>query len=257
MPAPKAESKAEQPRADAKLRPVLPVRCHEVVLERGRRRLLDQVSVQFDNIDLTVVLGPNGAGKSLLLRVLAGLLAPDAGQLTWAGRAPDGARRLQVGLVLQKPVLLRRTAIANLEYALGFLRVSRQLRHKLAMTALEEAALGHLAKAPARLLSGGEQQRLATARALLLRPQLLLLDEPTAHLDPTSTGAIETLVLAARAGGTKVVWVTHDLGQARRLGENIMFMHKGQIAESSDAEQFFETPASTPAQAFLAGRLLT
>ena len=236
---------------------VLPLSCTEVTFTRDGRRLLDGVNVYLDGNDVCVVLGPNGAGKSLLLQLLAGLLRADTGEVHWAHRTPDTQRRLCVGLVFQKPVLLRRSAIANLEYALSFTDKPKQLRHQLAIDALRQAGLEHIAETPARLLSGGEQQRLATARALLLHPQVLLLDEATAHLDPASTSAIEQLVTVAARQGTKVLWVTHDLAQAQRLADTVMFMHSGSIGQAMPAVAFFANPPSAQAAAYLAGKLLT
>ena len=121
---------------------------------------------------------------------------------------------------------------------------------------LAAAGLAGLARSPARLLSGGEQQRLAMARALSLAPEVLLLDEPTANLDPASTLAIEQLVQTAHDEGRKIVLVTHDVGQARRLADEVVFLHRGRVEEQSPAGSFFDAPASAQARAFLEGRLV-
>jgi len=242
----------------ARARGVLPIEAENLLVDRGGRRLLAIGELALDGGLLTVVLGPNGAGKSLLLRVLAGLLSPDRGRVRWAGAPPvqGRARARRLGFVFQKPVLLRRSALANVRYALrvaGFGLGEARVR---AEAALERASLAALARAPARVLSAGEQQRLALARALALEPEVLLLDEPAASLDPASTLAIEALVGEAQAQGTKVVLVTHDLAQARRLGEEIVFLHAGGVSERGPADRFFAGPESEPARAYFEGRLI-
>ncbi len=201
-------------------------------------------------------MGPNGAGKSLTLRLLHGLLEPSAGRVLWGGRPADPAVRRRQAMVFQRPVLLRRSAAGNIGHALRSRRLSAQQRASRSEQVLELAGLLPLARSPARRLSGGEQQRLALARALSLGPEVLFLDEPTAHLDPASTLAIEHLIERAHAAGTKIVLVTHDLGQARRLAHEVVFLHQGRVLEQSPTERFFAAPASAEAQAFLGGRLV-
>jgi tungstate transport system ATP-binding protein len=159
-------------------------------------------------------------------------------------------------MVFQRPVMLRRSALANIEYALAAAGVPRPEHEPRARDALARVGLAHLADRPARVLSGGEQQRVAIARAWALVPQVLFLDEPTSALDPTATREIEAAIGAIHAGGTKIVMVTHNLGQARRLGDEILFMHAGRIAECSRADAFFDRPATREAAAFLRGELL-
>jgi len=235
---------------------VLPVRGIGLTIRRGGRALLDGVDIAIEPGPLTVIMGPNGAGKSLLLRVLANLVQPDSGLVTWGGTVPNRARAPRLGFVFQKPVMLRRSAIDNVRYALKAADVPRAERDRRAAEALAQAGLERLADAPARVLSGGEQQRLAIARALAIRPEILLLDEPTANLDPAATLAIETLVQAAHRAGTTIAFVTHDLGQARRLANDIVFVHHGRIAEHTPAYRFFSEPSSEAATAFIEGRLM-
>ncbi|MDJ0944546.1 MAG: ATP-binding cassette domain-containing protein [Kiloniellales bacterium] len=235
---------------------LLPLAVEGLVFEAGGRRLIDGLDLRLAAGPLTVVLGPNGAGKSLLLRLLHGLIAPAAGRIAWAGRAPDRSLRLRQALVFQRPVLLRRSVAANLRYALAAHGIRGPERQARSDQWLARAGLAALARRPARLLSGGEQQRLALARALACEPEVLLLDEPTASLDPASALAIETLIRAARDAGTKVVLVTHDLAQARRLAEEVVFLDRGRVEEIAPAAAFFEKPASERARAFVAGRLL-
>ena len=235
---------------------LLPLAVEGLVFEAGGQRLIDGLDLRLEAGPLTAILGPNGAGKSLLLRLLHGLIAPSAGRVSWGGRVPERALRLRQALVFQRPVLLRRSVAANLRYALAAHGVDRARRKALAAEWLARAGLGHLAGRPARVLSGGEQQRLAMARALACEPEVLLLDEPTASLDPASAQAIETLIREARAAGTKVVLVTHDLGQAWRLAEQVVFLYRGRVEEHAAAEDFFARPASGRARAFVAGRLV-
>ena len=235
---------------------ILPVRAEGLVFEAGGKRLVDGIDLTLTPGTRTVVMGPNGAGKSLLLRLLHGLIEPTAGTVRWAGALTPGRLRRRQAMVFQHPVVLRRSVAANVRYALAVHGVPRAERLSRLHAALEAAHLTHLAARPARVLSGGEQQRLALARALSIRPDVLFLDEPTAALDPASTQAIEQLIQAAHAAGTKIVVITHDLGQARRLADEVIFMHAGRIEEHTPAAQFFASPRSSAAQAYLAGQLL-
>ncbi len=235
---------------------VLPIAARGLMLARNGRPLIDGIDLVLNGQGITMVMGPNGAGKSLLMKLLAGLLRPDAGEVRWNGCAPDRARAPRIGYVFQKPVLLRRSVFGNILHALKAVGVKRAERRERATEALVRARLEHLAAMPARLLSGGEQQRLALVRALAARPQLLLLDEPTANLDPASTAGIEALVLEAARAGTRVLFVSHDKGQVRRLADDVVFMHDGKIGERSAADDFFESPKSPLARHFLEGGLL-
>ena len=219
----------------------------------GEKRLIDGIDLSISNRGLTVVMGPNGAGKSLLLRLLHGLLTPTTGHVLWGGQTLDDAMRKRQAMVFQRPVMLRRSVAANIRFAL---RLRRRVRTGKILDILREVGLAAQAQQPARLLSGGEQQRLSLARALVLEPQVLFLDEPTASLDPASTAAIETIVKKACERGTKIIFVTHDLGQARRLADDVIFLHLGRLAEHTPASEFFERPVSTVAADYLAGRLV-
>lgn len=235
--------------------PLLPLKGDAIRYAPDGLAVLENVTLQIIEGGVSMILGPNGAGKSVLMRILHGLLSPDAGAVLWrGGRATAEIRRRQA-MVFQKPVLLRRSAAANIEHALKAAGVPRAERADRIDAALTEAGIAHLAKRPARVLSGGEQQRLAVARALSLRPDVLFMDEPTASLDPVSTAAIEALIAAADQRGCKVVMISHDLHQARRLADEIIFMDGGRIAEQSAANAFFERPSSAAARDFLAGRL--
>ena len=235
---------------------VLPIECRRVVVTRSGRRLLDSVDVCIDGTGLTVILGPNGAGKTLLLRIFADLFAPDSGEIRWAHSPPDRARAPKIGFVFQKPMMLRRSVIANVIYALAAIGIARHERTPRAHEILRLASLDHLAGTPARLLSGGEQQRLALARALATEPEVLLLDEPASSLDPAATLAIERMITTVRDRGTRLVLVTHDIGQARRLADTVLFMHRGRIVERARSADFFDNPAQDTARAYIEGRIV-
>ena len=226
-----------------------------LTLEIGGRRLLDAIDIDIRPGRRTLVMGANGAGKSLLLRVLHGLVSPTSGHVHWRGRPLDKAARRAQAMVFQRPVMLRRSVVANLSFALGVRGLCGAERRRRITEALEQARLGDLARRPARVLSGGEQQRLALVRALACDPELLFLDEPTASLDPASTQAIERLVDDAHQRGVTIVMVTHDLGQARRLGDDLVFLHGGRVAETGPAQKLLDAPASEAARAWLEGRL--
>ena len=232
---------------------LLPLVAEGLSYEVRGARLIDGIDLRLDDPGVTVVMGPNGAGKSLLLRLMHGLLEPSVGRLRWNGVVVDETVRRRQALVFQRPVLLRRSVRANVEFVLR-LRTGAQTQS--AMHWLEHVGLAEVAERPARRLSGGEQQRLAMARALALEPEVLLMDEPTASLDPASVATIEALVDEARQVGTKVVFVTHDIGQARRLADEVLFLHRGRLVEHTAAATFFNEPASSAARDYLAGRLV-
>ncbi|WP_193184562.1 ATP-binding cassette domain-containing protein [Nisaea sediminum] len=234
---------------------LLPLRADALRFAPDGLTILDTVSLQIAEGGITMILGSNGAGKSVLLRLLHGLLEPHGGEVLWRGGPATREIRQRQAMVFQKPVLLRRSVAANLEHALKAAGVPGAERTRRIEEALDEAGIAHLAKRPARVLSGGEQQRLAVARALSLKPDVLFLDEPTASLDPVSTAAIEALIRAADRRGCKIVMICHDLHQARRLAADIVFMDRGRITEHSPAEAFFKQPSSAAARDFLAGRL--
>ncbi|MBE0532475.1 MAG: ATP-binding cassette domain-containing protein [Rhodospirillales bacterium] len=234
---------------------ILPLAVEGLTYTAGEARLIDDLTFRLEPGPRTVIVGPNGAGKSLLLRLCHGLLTPTAGTIRWSGGAgPDASRRQ--AMVFQRPVMLRRSAAANVEFALSLRHIPRDQRKQRVAAALAKTGLADVAGRPARVLSFGEQQRLALARAWALEPQVLWLDEPTASLDPAATRAVEAIIDAIHAGGTKIVMTTHDLGQARRLGDEIVLLHKGRIVERAPTADFFERPQSPLSRAFIQGELL-
>jgi tungstate transport system ATP-binding protein len=232
---------------------ILPLVVRGLGFRAGEVQVLHDVALTVEKGSRTMVLGPNGAGKSVLLRLLHGLLTPSAGTIAWTGIDASAARRAQA-MVFQRPVMLRRTVRENVEFALdvGGARSSRAA----AEAALDRVGLLPIADRAARLCSGGEQQRVALARAWALRPEVLFLDEPTASLDPAATRAIEEIIGAMHAQGTTIVMTTHDLGQARRIADRVLFLHYGRLVEDTPAGEFFDKPKSPEAAAFVKGDLL-
>ena len=233
---------------------ILPLALEDLSFIAGGRTIIERVSLEIEAGPSTIILGANGAGKSVLMRLMHGLIAPSSGAIRWRDSDPERLRRRQA-MVFQRPVMLRRSAFANITYALELARVPRAEREALAFEALESVGLPHLAHRPARVLSGGEQQRLALARAWALHPEALFLDEPTASLDPGATREIENVIKAFDAAGTKIIMATHNLGQARRVGDEVLFLHEGRLAERAPVEIFFKQPASAEAAAFIKGEL--
>jgi tungstate transport system ATP-binding protein len=232
----------------------LPIVLEDAAVVVGQLTILNDIVLTFAAGAPTVLVGPNGSGKTTLLRLAMGLLTPSRGRVIWGGRIDAAPTRR--GIVFQRPVMLRRSAEGNIRYALSAAGLARSERAARATELLALVGLSELGKRPARKLSGGEQQRLALARALAKEPQVLFLDEPTASLDPAATRAIEDIVRAVAMRGIKVVMSTHDLGEAKRLGGEIVLMHRGRVVESGPAEAFFAAPQTEDGRRFIAGELL-
>jgi tungstate transport system ATP-binding protein len=229
--------------------PGIVLAARSVSVRLGNVTALREVDLAIAKGRRIVVLGANGAGKSVLLRTLHGLLVPAGGEIV------TSVDRAHQGMVFQRPVLLRRSVRANVEYALAVRGVGRRERAARARDAIGRVWLAHLAERQARVLSGGEQQRVALARAWALEPALLFLDEPTASLDPAAASEIERVVGEIHASGTTVVMATHNLGLARRFADEIVLLHAGRVAEVAPADRFFAAPASREAALFLEGEL--
>jgi len=234
---------------------ILPLTIQDVSFEIGGIRLIKDLNCTLEAGPRTMILGANGAGKSLFLRLCHGLIRPTTGRVLWQGakgRDPADAQ----AMVFQRPVMLRRSVAANVDYALKLRGMAAAERRAAVEDALGHTGLRRLADNPARVLSVGEQQKLALARAWALQPEVLFLDEPTASLDPAATHAVEQIINAIDAAGTRIVMTTHDLGQARRRGDEVMFLNRGRLLEKTPAERFFSEPENDLAQAFLKGELL-
>ena len=232
---------------------LVPIDVDGLCVTAQDRLLLAEINCHISAEGITVIMGPNGAGKSLFLRCLHGLVQPQLGLIKFAGYPLDQTIIKRQSFIFQAPTVLRRTVYENLAFVARLRpEISTDKTDKL----LAEMRLDYLTHQPARLLSGGEKQRLAMARALLTAPNLLLMDEATANLDPASVHIIETSLKTAAQQGMKIIVVTHDIGQARRLAHDVLFFSHGRLTEHTDANNFFHAPQSEPAQAYLQGDLI-
>ena len=229
------------------------IELRDVRKSYGAADVIKGIDLTLEAGGTTVLMGPNGAGKSLLLRLMHGLIKPSGGTLSWGGKMLDDGIRRRQAMVFQRAVMLRRSVAANIDFVLRLRgRADAARRHEI----LEHAGLADRADQPARLLSGGEQQRLALARALATEPDVLFMDEPTSNLDPASTLVIEDITKAARDRGTRIIFVTHDMGQARRLADDVVLVHRGKVLEHTPAADFFNQPSSTEAGDYMAGKII-
>ncbi|WP_279597524.1 ATP-binding cassette domain-containing protein [Methylobacterium sp. J-068] len=226
------------------------LRCEDLVLRLNGATILDGLNAAIPATGITALIGPNGAGKSATLRVIDGLMAPTSGRVRIVSDGP--VRR---AFVFQRPALVRASAFANVALALVPLKLSRAAREARARDALARVGLGDRAGAPATRLSGGEQQRLALARAWAVEPDLLLADEPTANLDPAATELVEALIAEMAAGGTKVVLVSHNLGQVMRLAADVFVLAKGRAVEHGPTRTLLLSPQMPETRAYLSGEL--
>ena len=232
----------------------LPIRLDDVSVVVRDATILDRISLELAPGAPTALIGPNGAGKTTLLRLAMGLMPPSRGRVSWGGR--EHVATAQRAIVFQRPVMLRRSVAGNLRYALAAAGVPRAERAARLGELLALVGLAGLGERPARKLSGGEQQRLALARALAKEPQVLFLDEPTASLDPAATKAVEDVIRSVAMRGIKVVMSTHDLGEAKRVAGEIVLLHRGRVIESGPGEAFFTAPKTMEARRFIDGELL-
>jgi tungstate transport system ATP-binding protein len=228
----------------------------------GPRTVLRIDALRIEPGEVFALVGPSGAGKSTLLRLLALLEAPSQGNVTLRLNGRVAAyttatidERRQVAMVFQRPFLLSRSVRANVAYGLR-LQGRRDVDERVD-AALARVSLAHLAEAPARTLSGGEMQRVALARALVLEPGVLLLDEPTANLDPHNVRIIEDLIGEQHVQKeTTIVLVTHNVFQARRLATRVALLLDGELIEVASTEQFFSAPRDPRTRAFTSGDLV-
>ncbi len=232
---------------------ILPLRVENVSYAVAGEVLLQDVSFELLSGKKTIILGPNGSGKTLTLRLCHGLLSPTSGRIVW--NVQEAIARRRQAMVFERPLMLRRSTAANVAYVLALAAAPRWKRRELTYKALARTGLSHVAHRSARVLSAGEQKRLALARAWVADPDVLFLDEPTSNLDPGAVRLVEDVVDAIHCSGTKIVMTTHDLGQARRLGDEVLFLHRGCLLEHQEISEFFTCPATAEARSFLRGDL--
>ncbi|WP_116132731.1 ATP-binding cassette domain-containing protein [Tropicimonas sp. IMCC34043] len=233
---------------------ILPLRLEGAEVCRKGKRLLGPVDLTLSPRGFTAVMGPNGAGKTTLLRLMHGLERPSAGRIAWL--VPEQKARAAQAFVFQTPVVLRRSVLDNVAYPLRLHGWARDAARALAADWLARVGLADAADRPATVLSGGERQKLALARALIRAPQILFLDEPCANLDGRSMREIEAILSAAHRDGTRIVMATHDLGQARRLAGEVLFLYRGRIHEAGPAAEFLAAPQTAEARAFIGGEIV-
>lgn len=232
----------------------LSVSLSDICVRRRGKTILGPVSLDIGGRGFTVVMGPNGAGKTTLLKVLHGVERISSGSVQWS--VPDAVARQAQAYVFQRPVMLRRTVRQNLAYPLKLIGTPRPEIEKAVDHWAARTGLTDMLERPATRLSGGEKQKLALGRALIRTPKLLFLDEPCANLDGRSTREIETVLQQANAAGTRIVMTTHDLGQARRLAGDLVFLLNGKIHETGPAPQMLRTPQTPEARAFFEGEIV-
>ena len=230
----------------------LPICIKDLSLIVDKRKILSSLNLSINSDDVTVIMGPNGAGKSIFLKILNGILTPTSGCITWNNKKQFSDTINTQAFVFQKPILLRRSVIANLDYMDSVLGYKKKIsKDRL----LEIVQLKKQKNQPARMLSLGEQQRLSLIRSLMLRPNLLLLDEPTANLDPASTKIIEDIILNLKMMGIKIIFVTHNILQAKRIADDIIFLNEGKMVEHLNKQEFFSNSKSIEVQNYLNGIL--
>ena len=240
--------------SSASEKPIFPLFIDNISLIRNGRFLLNDITFKLDSGGITILLGANGAGKTLLLKICHGLLHPSNGKISWQEKDAKYIKKKQA-MVFQRTTLLKRSVAANIDYAMKLQGITKVDRQKYVEESLYLTGLQHLKNRSAVVLSGGEQQRLALARAWVVRPKVLFLDEPTANIDPCATAAVEELIKRFNQAGVKIILSTHDLNQAKRLADEVLFLHQGQLLEHSTAIQFFNNPGSPIAKSFIHGEL--
>ena len=223
-----------------------------LVSNKGERNLINIPNLQFDSKSISVIIGPNGAGKSLLINLIQGLIIPSTGTIKVKSLTTDDNRK-KVSIMMQKPVFLRRTTEQNIQFVLELNKDKRKVSY---LDVLERFDLIAQKKILANKLSGGEKQRLALALAICTNSKILLLDEPTANADPLTTIKIEKIIKEEAIAGKKILLVTHNIPQAKRLGQDIAFIHRGKVLEHCDKAVFVNHPKVKEINQFLEGEVV-
>ena len=236
-----------------KSKSLTPIVVSNLSILLGEIKILDKINCKIHNESIIAILGPNGAGKSMFLKSINGLIGVESRKIYFNSREINDHIRKDMALVFQKPTLLRRTVLENMQFVL---EKKNKISNLQITNLLQRVGLDIYKYKPARLLSGGEQQRLSLARALLINPSLLLLDEPTANLDPYSLNLIEEIILDENKKGKTIILTTHDMGQAKRLAKEILFFNKGKLLEQTKVINFFKKPKTKEAQSYINGKIL-
>ena len=229
----------------------LPLEIKNLNYSIGSKEILYNLNIKIISDKITVIMGPNGAGKSIFLKILNGIIRPTSGKILWNEKIDESLIFNGQALVFQKPILLRRSVEANLDFFDKLINLNNYDKNQL----LKIVDLLDQKNQPARSLSLGEQQRLSLIRALLLRPRLVMLDEPTANLDPASTKIIEDIIISLKEFGIKIIFVTHNILQAKRLADEVIFFDKGKLIEHSNSKEFFSNSKSIKVNNYLNGIL--
>ena len=235
-------------------RPLLPLHLNGAEARVRGKLLVGPVDLTIGRTGFTIVMGPNGSGKTTLLRLMHGLQRLSAGSIRW--NVPDALARERQAYVFQAPIMMRRTVLDSIAYPLILHGMARREARARAADWAERVGLGGALHRGAPVLSGGEKQKLALARALIRRPEILFLDEPCANLDGRAMREIEAILHDAQAAGTRIVMATHDMGQARRLASEIVFLYGGKVHETGEAGAFFDAPRTAEAEAFINGEIV-
>ena len=230
----------------------LPVRTENLSYYIDSKAIISDLSVNIFSDKITIIMGPNGAGKSIFLKLLNGIIKPTSGKILWNKSKDFSLIMRKQALVFQKPILLRRSVMANLDFIDSLFNIKSEFDKDQLLKIVD---LLNQKNQPARLLSLGEQQRLSLIRALLIRPSLIMLDEPTANLDPASTKIIEDIIVSLKEFGIKIIFVTHNILQAKRLADEVIFFDKGKLIEHKNAKEFFTKPSSKQVSKYLNGIL--
>ena len=233
---------------------MFPLRVTDVKINIKSKRLIGPINLEIEQNGISILLGANGSGKTTLLEALHGLRKLSAGKVEW--NISNSQAAAEQAFVFQSPIMLRRTVAENLAFPLKVRRLSKLTTTTEVMMWAKKIGLEDKIKQQAMLLSGGEMQAIAVARALITKPKMLFLDEPTASLDGATKKAIEDILISASNNGTKILMSTHDLGQLKRLAKDIIFLHNGIVEAHCSKEEFLTKPASKAAKQFLAGDIV-
>ena len=233
---------------------MFPLIAENLVVEFKGQRILGPIGLKLVKGDIAVILGPNGSGKTTLLKSLHGIIKIKHGAVSWS--CPKSESMAKQMFVFQSPVMLRRSVFENLTYPLTLCKTPKAEINRLADEWVSRISLKEVIHIAATRLSRGEKQKLALARALITKPEMLFLDEPTASLDGKTTLEIEKLLQNCAENGTTIMMSTHDIGQAKRLAKNILFLNKGKLESTQPAQTFFREPMSNNASKFIAGDIV-